>query len=518
MPPHQHHDHRKPWLACLAASCLAPTAHAYEFPDADRWTRTAADGDGLAQGDPTTITWSLAPNNTTVPTGESFMTAPSNLISFLDTLYNYTGNEGNAGEVLPNRPWFFLFQESFNRWQELSGITFMYEEEDDGVSFSALHIRRGILETRGDIRIGATSIDGQSGQNTIAFAFRQPNNYGEMVLDSDNTAIFGNISNAYRAPRNVLMHELGHALGIDHLLSDDASFLLEPFLNNTFDGPQLDDILALHRGYGDRYEKTNNGSGNETAALATPLGVLTTGVTTSRGTDADDTSVARADTDFVSIDDNSDIDVFSFTVDARSTLDLTLSPKGPTYLSGPEDGGPQTDLVTAALSDLTLTLLDTDGTTLLIQVNDQPAGFAESIAGYLLDTPGTYYARITGAADAPQLYQLDVLATAAPAIAGDLDADSDVDDADFALFFAAFSGPGVPTTNLDADLDGDNDTDDADFGLAFAAFTGPKIAANVPEPGALLHLSVGGVVLLRRHRVALTSRAGGVDASQIRSH
>ncbi len=95
---------------------------------------------------------------------------------------------------------------------------------------------------------------------------------------------------------------------------------------------------------------------------------------------------------------------------------------------------------------------------------------------------------------------LDNISVVAAFDPADLDLDGDVDDADFALFFAAFSGPGVPTGNPAADLDNDGDTDDADFGLAFAAFTGPGGAASVPEPAGLVVLGMGLLTLASRRR------------------
>ncbi len=85
--------------------------------------------------------------------------------------------------------------------------------------------------------------------------------------------------------------------------------------------------------------------------------------------------------------------------------------------------------------------------------------------------------------------------------AADLDGDGDVDDADFGLMFAQFTGPNNgPPANRDADIDGDGDVDDSDYAVAFATFTGPSEAAVVPEPASLAILLAGGLLTLRRRR------------------
>ncbi len=83
----------------------------------------------------------------------------------------------------------------------------------------------------------------------------------------------------------------------------------------------------------------------------------------------------------------------------------------------------------------------------------------------------------------------------------DLDLDGDVDDADFGIAFAAFTGPdNGPSDNPAADLDGDGDVDDADFGIAFAAFTGSGGDGVVPEPTSMAVLGLGGLLIARRRR------------------
>ncbi len=214
------------------------------------------------------------------------------------------------------------------------------------------------------------------------------------------------------------MHEAGHGLGFAHLLSNNSNALMEPMNNNSFDGPQHDDILAAHRNYGDALEK--NG-GNDDISLATNLGSLIptsiTGPTASLaiGSDAKDntTFVAANATDFVSIDGGSDKDWYAFSLTADAQVSLQLDPRGPTYNEGPE-GGTQTLMNTKALADLVIQLHDSMGTFITIG-NLTGAGFGESISRVL--QAGDYYALIrtqAGSADNVQMYSLNISAVLIP--------------------------------------------------------------------------------------------------------
>lgn len=63
---------------------------------------------------------------------------------------------------------------------------------------------------------------------------------------------------------------------------------------------------------------------------------------------------------------------------------------------------------------------------------------------------------------------------------GTFDNDADVDDDDLAIIMAAYSGPGVPTSNILCDFDGDLDVDDLDL-AKFGGFYAPGVTASCGE-------------------------------------
>ncbi len=451
-------------LLLIAFLCVnfvgAKHANAYRLNS--RWTATATDGAGLSQGDPTTIRWSVIPDGTLI-SGEG----PSGLVSMLNTEF---------GSIATWQP---LIEQAFSRWDELSGLSTVYEPNDDGATMSSA--RPGVLGVRGDVRLGGVFMDGSGG----VLAYNYFPNFGDMVIDTGDGNLFDNSANNFRTFRNVISHEHGHGLGISHVESNNSQHLMEPFLATTFDGPQFDDLLAVQRGYGDIFEE--NG-GNDSASNATPLGTIPSGSTVSIGTSATGTTAIPATaTDFVSIDDNLDFDFYAVTVTSASEFDITLDPRGPTYNEGCQ-GCSQSSYNTRALSNLSLQLYDTDGTTLLSSANSNGAGVGESLNGIMVGSAGTYYVRVSGSANDVQMYRLDVSAESV-ALPGDFDNDGDYACADIDALVAAVAGG---STDLQWDLNSDNDVDadDVDEWLAIAG-AAENASGNPYLPG---DASLDGVV------------------------
>ena len=376
----EQHRNQRFWSG-LEHSLQATPATRDTFEDNFRWDSTATDGGGLQQGDPMTLTWSIVPDGTSIHNYSSSGTetvSPSDLRSRLAGIY------GSEAAYLA------IFQQVFDRWGELTGVTYVYEPNDDGSSFQEFFIAPGQLGVRGDVRIAGHHIDGNSG--ILAYNFFP--NTGDMVIDSDDN-FYDNTGSNSLGLRNVLAHEHGHGLGMPHVCPVNQTKLMEPFVSFMFDGPQHDDIRAMNRGYGDTYE-TNDSSGGAAA-----LGAVTS-----------------TTLNHVSIDDNADDDWYSFNVNGGSSVDVTVTPIGFNYLSGPQNQNgscsPGSSFDTLNIQDLAVQVVDQNGVTVLDNSNSGGLGQSESLTDVLLASgAGTYFVRVGGGAtNDAQLYQLDLAVVA----------------------------------------------------------------------------------------------------------
>lgn len=389
----------------LGALFLASISVAQGPPDISRWNNNTAIAppQGYSLGSPLTLTWGFLRDGNHVDGGGA---AGSNLINRFDATFG----AGPGGSDFTLRPWYTYFQRSFDRWSQVSGLSYQYEAADDGATQNSNFANRGILGVRADLRIGGRNIDGSGG--VLAYNFFP--NGGDMVIDTGDMNFYGNSGGDYVRLRNVIMHEHGHGMGCAHCESNNAGFLMEPFIQTSFDGPQFHDILLAQRGYGDVYEKSNSGLGNDTFGRATSLGSLNHGDSVSIGNDARNLPVGPNEIDFVSIDSQTDTDFFSFSISSGSMVNVLLESLGPTYNVGPQNGS-QVSFNTKARSDLTLSLFDVNGTSLLASSNVTGFGGNESLE-FNLTSAGTYFLRVTGLNNPDsffdtQMYGLSVVAT-----------------------------------------------------------------------------------------------------------
>ena len=300
-------------LGMLLAGMIGPAALLYAFEAHDRWNNTASNGGTGSTGTPVTITWSITADGTSIPDGTAQV--DSDLIEMLD----FEFGAGPGGSDYTQRPWFSIFADSFDRLSELAGLDYVYEPADDGASFTVGNF--GLLGVRGDVRIGGRPYPSSS--STLAANYYP--DYAEMLINTDRGSYFDSTANNFRAFRNTLMHEALHGVGISHVDPDSPRFLMEPIISTTFDGPQLDDLLGMQRLYGDVLEK---GGGNNTFASATPLGQIGELQAASIGQSGGNTMILPTETDFVSIDDDSDIDFFSFALADDLNIAIDLMPQG----------------------------------------------------------------------------------------------------------------------------------------------------------------------------------------------
>lgn len=367
-----------------------------------RWFRTATNGSGQGtQGQPVTLTWSIVPDGTPVSGGVGEPAANSTLRARLAEIYG-----GSAAGDPRDQPWFAVFQATFDNLAANSGLRFVYEPADDGTGIASSSLS-GTLGVRGDIRISGHPIDGNS--NTLAYAYFPDN--GDVVIDTNDT-FYNTTSNSSIRLRNVLEHEIGHSLGLDHVCPVNSTKLMEPNLTTAFRGSQFDDIYSHQRNYGDPLEVHGSLRNNDTPANATVL-ALTTGTPSAW--------------QWLSIDDNSDVDHYAFSGTRDQQVTVRIIPSDPvlpndpvnnTYLEGEQIGSDctaGTPFDPTIQQDLVLDLLAANGSTVVASAPVQAAGVTEEIVTFQLPADGTHYIRVRGGtADRAQLYRMEVLRADAP--------------------------------------------------------------------------------------------------------
>ncbi|MEP4077006.1 matrixin family metalloprotease [Haloferula sp.] len=363
---------------------------ATQFLNPARWTSTATNPSGSSsQGDPITVTWSIAPDGTNVPGGSGSL-GPSDFRAWMQGIYG-----GSTTADPTTQSWFPLMEEAFAHLGGQSGLNFVYEANDTGSSFS--RSIDGSLGTRGDIRISARNIDGNSG--TLAFAYSP--GYGDIVMDSADNFYDNTTSNSRRFV-NVLTHEIGHAIGLGHVCPIRETKLMEPFVTEDFRGAQFDDIQSTQRQYGDAFESHDGETDNDLAQRAKDLGLLV------------DTSYAE---EWLSVDDSGDSDWYRFDAPTNSRLTVRLVPASGSYLEGPQTTSCDTGTLfdPAVQQDLTLQVFRSGVVQVATQDAEGPGG-GEVIAGLQLSQAGEYQIKVAGkSANAAQLYRLEVLLESAPA-------------------------------------------------------------------------------------------------------
>ena len=365
-------------------------------------------------GDPVTVTWSLVPDGTKIGSNES------NFISFLDELHNVT----NPTDDLTDRVWFAPIQNALDSFTNKSGLTYIYEPNDDGAELSTVNGRffSGVSTTgeagvRGDYRIAGYPFQGAGAFTSNPTEFSFINGFTPVDRGHSNTFIstVGNIELTLNALDFLISHETMHSVGSSHIQVNGAANLSAVTgSGGTTAGPQFADLLTLQRRYGDFYEK--NG-GNDTFSTATDLGTVDIDAPLQIGFDAGmggstlALQVRDSEVDFVSIDDDGDADFFRFTsISATDEVVINLTPRGPMYTYTNErilEDGERLEIFidSSNLSDLSLSVLDSNGNTLQ-SVDLNGVGEEETIT--LNPGVGDFFVQVNGDADNIQFYALEI--------------------------------------------------------------------------------------------------------------
>lgn len=358
------------------------------FQQGPRWDGTALNPNAGSQGDTKTLTYSFVPDGTPISAGVGEPAAPSDLFARMRVIYSTTNDA----------VWQAHYQAILDRWSALSGMTFIRENNDDGVEISSAP---GVAGVRGDLRFGGHFIDGNSG----ILAYNYYPQSGDMVIDTGDNFFETLTSNSLRL-RNVLAHEHGHGMGQAHVCPILNSKLMEPFVSTAYDGPQHDDVRHVQFLYGDHFEP------NGTSILAANLGNLSTGSPISFGAPP---APAITSGSLLSVNSTSDLDYYKFTVTAAGFVTVVATPLGGVYDDSPQNcSGASASCCfngfvnSLAGANLVVDVLGTDGSTVLRTSNSSAAGSVETALSVPLPAAGTYFIRVSAptGSEFPQSYTL----------------------------------------------------------------------------------------------------------------
>ena len=191
----------------------------------DRMLLYSVTGDHFTYG--SRITWSIMPDGTNIA-GVS-----SNLVA---TLNQRLGSN-----------WIGVVNDSFAQWESITNVNFA-RVADSGAPLASGSYQQGSPDF-GDIRIGGFA----QGSNVLAFTLYPPptngsSSSGDVVFNSNQQ---WNIGSNYDL-QTVLMHEVGHALGMGH--STDPTAVMYAYYGGVDSRLNSDDVAGVRSIWGPRAE------------------------------------------------------------------------------------------------------------------------------------------------------------------------------------------------------------------------------------------------------------------------